>query len=81
MTSGQVFDDFNRNYGDCEPYTLEICSLKCDCEADTAMCYVSNKRNGIEMTFKNELWRIDGEWKVVYNYKTFSIPCDGEIVH
>jgi len=78
ITTGQSFVDIKYMQEPCEPYKEEICKLTCDCQADTAMCIASVKRNNIEMTFKNELRKINGEWKVAFGYKTFSLPCKNE---
>lgn len=78
ITTGQSLVDIKFMQEPCEPYKEEICQLTCGSETDTAICIASVKRNNVEMTFKNELRKINGEWKVAFGYKTFSIPFKNE---
>lgn len=48
----------------CTSYATEIVSTECTESGETASCTCKEKRDGMEMTFKYDLKKVDGAWKV-----------------
>lgn len=48
----------------CEAYDTEISSTECETSEESASCKCTEKREGMEVTYKYELSKKDGEWKV-----------------
>jgi len=48
----------------CEPYSTEIISANCIVDRNMADCKCSEKRDGMEMTYKYTLRKIGKTWKV-----------------
>lgn len=48
----------------CTKYNTEIVSTDCTESGETASCKCKEKRDGMEMTFKYDLKKVDGGWKV-----------------
>lgn len=52
----------------CESYDTEIVSVECETLEETASCTCSEERESMEMTYKYDLKKVEGEWKVAaYN--------------
>ncbi len=52
----------------CDAYTTEITSVECDTKEEAATCTCVEKRESMDMTYKYDLKKVDGEWKVA-NYE------------
>ena len=48
----------------CEAYDTEIVSVECETSEDASSCKCTEKREGMEMTYKYELSKVEGNWKV-----------------
>ena len=48
----------------CASYKTEIVSTECTESGETANCTCKEKRDGMEMTFKYDLKKVEGAWKV-----------------
>lgn len=57
----------------CEGYKTEIVSTECTESGETANCTCTEKRDGVDMTFKYDLKKVDGNWKVSDYKKDFNM--------
>ncbi len=48
----------------CEAYDTEIVSVECETTEEAASCKCTEKREGMDMTYKYELSKVEGKWKV-----------------
>lgn len=48
----------------CASYKTEIVSTECTESGETANCTCKEKRDGMEMTYKYDLKKVDGAWKI-----------------
>lgn len=57
----------------CTSYKTEIVSTDCTESGETAACTCVEKRDGMDMTFKYDLKKVDGAWKVSNYQKDFGM--------
>ncbi|MDA7802957.1 hypothetical protein N8987_00080 [Crocinitomix sp.] len=60
----------------CESYTTDIKSVECETEGETATCTCVEERE-MEMTYKYDLKKVDGDWKVASYEKDLNMDSFG----
>lgn len=63
----------------CTEYKSEIKSTECETQEETASCKCTETRDGAEQTYKYELKKVDGEWKVASFEKDFNLDGMGDM--
>jgi hypothetical protein len=60
----------------CEGYATEIVSVNCETKEETADCTCEEKRDGMDMKFKYNLKKVEGDWKVSAYNKDLGMDMD-----
>ena len=57
----------------CAKYSTEIISVECTETGETASCTCKEKKDGMEQTYKYDLKKADGAWKISNYQKDFNM--------